>query len=877
MTGPSLPRVVSSLIEWLVADPVARAGLIGDLAERYALRAPPGSFGRALWLSQEVLAVALLYSRQRAGARLDTLRLDLSFTLRSMARRPSFAFLVVTTLALGIGANASIFSVVNGLLIEPLPFEDSDRLVVVDELEPSGFTASVSFPNYRDWKERARSFDRFSIVLPGSRRFVAGTGARMVDVAWVAGGFFETLVTRPALGRYFIEAESEPGAPAIVVLSHRFWSDALGADPRVVGRSIVLGDETFTVVGVTPPDFLPIHDAEAFLPLGLLAAALPWDDRATSVGAEVVARLGPERGLEAARAELESIGDAIVEETGEVTGVGRITPLRDYLVGDAGRQSLMLMVAVALVLLVACANVANLLVLSSERRTGEMALRTALGASRRRIHRQLLTETMVLGILGGATGLALSVLGVDLLLKLVGDTLPTGFAARVGVDGRVVGFTAALAIGTSFFAGFLPAFRGAGVDLAHRIRSSAASVGVSSRARGALVATEVAFSMMLLAGAGLLIVTLTRLQTVEKGFDETGILTLRLQVPDELEPTRETWADFHRTLRERIGALPGVASVASSNHFPLSGNSWEQLYRDEQTAPEDRGESVLLTMVSPSFFDTWGIEVREGRGFTPADRWGDAPVAMVDESLAAARWPGESPLGKRIAFEKVPGPDGPEIDLWRTVVGVTRHVRHYELTRPSRIEVYAPLAQSRAWGFTTYLSIRTDGQPTSLIPAVRNLLRDVEPDATLYRIRTAHSVVEREMGLQRAMRELLLVMAAIALTLGCIGIYSVVSHSTTLRLKELGLRIALGGRPARVTGLIVRESLGSIVVGIGLGTAGALGLGHALRAALYEVSPADPRVLTGAATLLFLVATVSAWLPARRAARVSPQQVLRSD
>jgi hypothetical protein len=307
MKHRSLPRVVVALIEWHVQDPVARAGLVGDLSERYTEHAPRGRLVRALWLFREVLGIALPYSRHRVGALLDTVRLDLSFALRGMARRPGFTLLVATTLALGIGANASIFSVVNGLLLEPLPFEDSDRLVLVDELEPSGFTASVSFPNYRDWKERAGSFDRFSIVLPGSRRFVAGAGARIVDVGWVAGGFFETLVTEPAVGRYFGEEETEPGAARVAVVGHGFWTSALGADRGIVGGTIELGGEAFTVVGVTPPTFLPLRDAEVFLPLGLLIDQLPWDDRSSSVGAEVVGRLRPGASLEAARAELEGL------------------------------------------------------------------------------------------------------------------------------------------------------------------------------------------------------------------------------------------------------------------------------------------------------------------------------------------------------------------------------------------------------------------------------------------------------------------------------------------------------------------------------------------------------------------------------------------
>jgi predicted permease len=877
MSSHPLPRIVVTLVEWLVPDPVARGGLVGDLAERYASHAGRGAIGRALWLTGEIVAIAAVYGGRRELPFLDTLRQDVAFAVRSMLHRPGFTLLVVSTLALGIGANTAIFSVVDGLLLEPLPFDDADRLVLVDELEESGFTASVSFPNYRDWKERAVSFDRFSIILPASRRFVSGTGPTIVEVGWVGGGFFETLGTEPALGRYFSEAESEPGADRIAVLTHAFWTRAFGADPGVIGRTVELGDETYTVVGIAPPDFVLYEETSVFLPLGLLRASLPWDDRATSVGAEVVARVAPERRLEDARDELVAIGRALEEETGQVTGVGRATPLRERLVGAAGRQSLLLMAAVGLVLLIACANVANLLFVASERRGGEIAVRSALGASASRLHRQLLTETLLLGLLGGALGLGMAWLGVDALLRMVGDVLPAGFAGRVDVDRRTVLFTGAVALSVSIVAGLLPALRVAGAAIGERLRGSSSGAGGAGRARGVLVATEVAFSMVLLVGAGLLIATLGRLQHVDKGFDGQGILTLRLQTPDDVEKTRDVWADFHRGVRDEVGALPGVLAVSTSNHFPLSGNSWEQLYRDEQTPPDDRGESVLLTMVSPSFFDTWDVALLEGRGFTEADRWGDEPVAIVDETLAAARWPGESALGKRIAFEKVPGPDGEEVDLWRTVVGVSAHVRHYELSSPSRIEVYTPLAQSRAWGFTTYLSVRADSDPAALAAPVRSLLRDLEPDATLYRIRTADSVIDRELGLQRAMLEILSVMAALALLLGCVGIYSVVSHATALRLRELSLRIALGSAPGGVTRLVLRDSLGPIAAGIGAGALGAVLLGRLLRSVLYEVGPADPTVLATSGAILLLVATLSAWLPARRAGSVPPQEILRGE
>ncbi|MDX1646730.1 MAG: ABC transporter permease [Longimicrobiales bacterium] len=873
-----LPPLFVRVVEWLVRDPIARTGLLGDMTERYEKLHAAGAARRARWLASELASIAVHYTREEGTGVMDTLLQDLAFTVRAMRRRPGFSLLLVFTIILGIGSNTAIFSVVNGLLLEPLPFEEGERLALVNEREPTGFTASVSFPNYRDWKERARSFDRFCIVLPGSRRYVRGDGARIVEVAYVGGGFFETLAVEPELGRFFTEAESDPGSDRLAVLSHGFWTDDFGADPEVLGQTVELGGEPFAVIGVAPPDFIVYERTQAFLPLGIMEERLPWNDRLTSVGAEVVARLAPDVTFDEAAAELRAIGEDIEAESGQATGVGNVIPLRRWFVGDVGRQSLLLMAAVGLLLLVACANVANLLFVASERRRGEIAIRSALGASRWRVYRQLLTESLVVSFLGGAGGLLLAVLGLDMLLRLVGDILPVGFSDRIDIDARVLAFAAAVSMATGLLAGFLPALRSAGVELAARLRSSARrGTGGTTRTRLSLVSAEVALSMVLLVGAGLLIVTLMELQNVEKGFDAGNVLTLRLQAPDERVATRETWVDFHRSVRDEIGAIPGVVSVSTSNHFPLSGNSWEMLYRDENTPAEDHGASVLLTMVTPSFFETYGVSILEGRNFDDGDRWGTDPVAVVDETLARTRWPGESAIGKRVTFEKVRGPDGNEVDLWRTVVGVARHVRHYELTSPSRIEAYTPLAQSAAWGFTSYVSVRTTTDPGPLTPRIRAILADLEPDATLYRVRTMDGVVEEELGVHRAMRELLTTLALITLLLGGVGIYSVISHTTALRIKELGLRIALGGEPGRITGLVVGESLVPIGIGIAIGAIGALAVGELLRSVLYEVGPADPRVLASAAGILLLVATVSAWLPARRAARIQPHEVLREE
>jgi len=365
---------------------------------------------------------------------------------------------------------------------------------------------------------------------------------------------------------------------------------------------------------------------------------------------------------------------------------------------------------------------------------------------------------------------------------------------------------------------------------------------------------------------------------VDRGFDGTDVLTLRVQLPSSADSTRDAWARSLRDLRESIRGLPGVTDVAASNHFPLSGNSWEMLYRDQRTPPGDRGESVLLTMVSPEYFDTYAIEVVEGRGFTEADTWQEDRIAVVDETLAGSRWPGEDPIGKRVSVEQARDAEGAWQDVWRTVVGVTRHVRHYELRSPSRIEVYTPLAQSVAWGFTCYVSVRAQGvAPETLVPDIRARVAELLPGAALYRIRTMRSVLDGEVGAQRALGEIFGLFSALALALGAVGIFSVVAHATAQRAGEVGVRLALGGAPEEMTRMMVRDALLPVIAGLVMGTGASVILARALRAVLFEVDPLEPGVVVGAAAVLLSMSVLASSIPARAAARVQPTEALRTE
>ena len=872
-----LPDAVVRLIERWVPDPIARDGLLGDLEERYAQTSGLGRFRRAAWLFAEVSTVIVHYTRKRQMGMMDRLRLDVGFALRGLVLRPAFSALVVGTLALGVGANTAVYSVVRGLLFEPLPYDQAERLVLINQQTPDGFTASVSLPNYRDWKERAQAFDRFSAILPSSAPLRRPDGSRIVEVGWVHGGFFETLGIDALVGRTFGEAESEPGAERVVVLSHALWAAELGSDPAVIGTQITLRDEPWTVVGVMPPEFDPYRELLAWVPMGYIADRVAWDDRSSSGGAEIFARLRASATPEGAQSELEAIGADIASEFGDDVGYGNLQPLRRWYLGDAERQAVILMAAVALVLLVACANVANLLFVRSEKRRGEIAVRASMGASRGRLFQQMLTETLVLGVGGGLLGALLGAIGLDVLLAVSGDVLPRGFADRIRMDGGVLTFAVLVALATTLLAGLLPAMGSGRVALSSVLRDVGRKGRSRSGARSTLIAAEMALSMILLVGAGLLISSLISLQNADRGFDGSEVLTLRVQTPRGRYVEREQWDAFNQTVREQLQALPGVSATSTSNHFPLSGNSWEMLYKDEGTPPGERGESVLLTMVSPSFFETFSVDIVSGRGFDERDRRGGELVAIVDESLARTRWPGETPIGKRVTFETTPDSTGGRSDVWRTVVGVVKNVRHYELASPSRIQVYTPIDQSEAWGFSTYVALQANTAPAALAPSVRRVISRIDPEAGVYRVRTIESLVSQHLGGHRAVRELLSVFAIITLLLGCVGIYSVVSHTTAQRTQEIGVRIALGGTPATMARLVVRESLIPVLAGLAIGGASAAGLGRMLDSLLYDVQPADPVVIGLAAMGLLMVAALSAWLPARSVARVAPARALTSD
>ena len=818
---------------------------------------------------------------------MDAVIQDLKFVLRSFARHKGFTAAVLLTLGLGIGANTAIFSVVNGVLLNPLPFDAADRLVTPNVMSTQGFYISTSIPNYYDWKDQSRSFEAFG-AYRGTNAVLTGLERpEVIRARQVLGDFFEVLGVDAAMGRAITSAESEPGAPAIATVSHAFWENRLGSDPDVLGRTLTLSDEPFEIVGVMPEGFgFPSPSDDVYLPMGYFSERLAWNTRGSSSGTRAIGRLLPDVSIQQAQTDLSRITQSIRESEDEGAAAPELVFLSDLYVGDMRTPVWILMGAVGFVLLIACANVANLLLARGEGRQRELAVRAAMGAKRSRVIRQLLTESLVLGLSGGVLGLVLASLAVRVMVRSLPDTFPAFLTGQIAIDQNVLGFTLALAVATGVVFGFVPAWRSSSPDLISTLKEGGR--GGSSRGRqgmrSALVVTEVALSLVLLTGAGLLIKSLDELHQVDKGFDETDILTLNVPLSESKYTEEGMWQSFQEDLLRRVTALPGVQFAATSNILPLGRNGWETSIAPEGVDPRDRDNraSVLNMIVHTDYFDVMSIPIIRGRGFTRADDASNTPVAVVDETLAERYWPGEDPIGKRVTMEwdadDQPGLSEGDVPLYRTVVGVAKHVRHYQLQEPSRIEIYRPMLQANdRWGFSPFLIVKTAGDPAPLVQAVRDEITAIDANQPVMMVRTMSDVVESQVASFSAMRGLLVIFGALALVLAAIGIYGVMSYSVAQRAREIGIRVALGARAGQIRWLVSKQGLRLALAGLAIGLVGSVVITRALQSLLFGVGAAEPVTMVSVSVILLAVTILATYVPAARATRVDPSSVLREE
>jgi len=809
---------------------------------------------------------------------------DLRHCLRMLRKAPGFTAVVLLTLSLGIGVNTLIFSAVNAILLRPLPFPDYEQLVSVPSTQPSrGIDRmTVSLPDYRDWKEQSRSFEAWAALMRDSFVLTGAGEPRQLRGARVSAAFFSLLGIGPALGRGFLGEEEQPGHHRVAVLSHALWQQQFGSDPALVGRSITMNGAAFTVVGIAPAGFqYPDSKIELWVPLAFSSASSASADRESRF-LRVIGRLKPGVTLAGARLEMEGIARRLERTYAENKGVGvLIIPFRSDLVGDLSTSLWMLQGAVAFVLLIACANVANLLLARSSSRRKEIALRSALGAGRKRLVRQLLTESLLLAVAGGALGTLLAAWGLNLVQALVPEDLPR--VDQIALDGHVLAFTAGLSLLTGVLFGLLPARRATRVELVDSLKEGGRQMHAGRRNRRTLkllVVSEVALSLVLMVGAGLLTNSLLRLRAVKPGFNPENLLTVQLSLPVSKYPDAAKKGEFFRQALSGIGSMPGVLHAGATNDLPLGSTEFNRYYqmteaegRKSATRPEQE-PPVAVFEVTPGYFRAMGTPLLKGRPFGEQDDAGTPAVAIVNEAYLKRYLPEGEPLGRRIRL------GSPESWYpWMTVVGVVGEATLERLGQLPFPMVYTPHLQGTAIGTTStmILAVRTDGDSPGLAAAIRAQVHRIDPDQPLGEVRTMSSLVSRSLVEPRFQTVLLALFACLALVLAAIGIYGVIGYSVKARTCEIGIRVALGARPRDVLQMVLQEGAALIVVGVVAGAAGALAVARLLSKFLFGVSATDPLTFVMVSLLLAGVGLLACYLPARRASKVDPMVALRFE
>lgn len=801
---------------------------------------------------------------------METLIKDIRYGVRSLLKRPGFTAIAVITLALGIGANTTLFSFVNGILLRPLPYKDPGQLVILDENSPKqGITSfAVSYPNFLDWRAQNQVFEDIATYQAGTYSLVGAGDPEQVPGARITQGLFEVLGVSPQLGRTINAEEDRPETNNAVLISHNLWERRFASAENAVGQSLIVNGLPRTIVGVMPSGFKFPDTAELWVPMALNEKLWTRNDH----GLRSVARLKPNITIEQAQSEMNLIARRIEEQhpvTNEGMGVNVIS-LRDRLVGDYREALLILLGVVAFVLLIACANVANLLLSRSSARHQEFALRAALGASRARIVRQLLTESALLSLLGAGFGVLLAVWGRNLLLAAIPGDMP--FWMKFDLDLRVLGFTLAVSFLTGLVFGVVPALQGSRTDVNEALKEGGRGRGTThNRLRNLLVVAEVALSLVLLVGAGLMLRSFAKLQQVNSGINPEHVLTVEVPLSRAKYPEGPQQSAFFKELVTRAGALPGTSSVAAVSDLPLMGG-WGRSLTVEGFPVLSVGQAPMInhSVVTPNYFRTMGIPLIEGRDFNEADTATGLRVTIVDERLARQYWPGGSALGKRVRF----GP--PESnEPWHTIVGVAGAVRHERLDRDTRQSIYVSYQQIPVRGMS--LALRTSDDAGNLAGAVRREVLALDKDQPVTNVLTMNEVVSRSVWQQRFYTLLFGIFAALALVLAAIGIYGVMSYAVTQRTQEIGIRMALGARALDVLKLVIKNGMALIVIGVVIGLAGSVALTRLLATLLFGVTPTDTLTFVTVSAVLILVALVACYLPARRATKVDPLVALRYE
>ena len=810
---------------------------------------------------------------------IDNVGRDVGFAARQLLRNPVFSVVAMLTIALGIGSTTAIFSVVDGILLRPLAYEQPDELVMIwadytrrDVVLPDLRREWLSWPNFADFRDEVTAVGAASTFMGwGPTLTGAGDAEQLSGAMFSYGMFSEVFAVAPAMGRGFLPEEDEPDGPAVALLSDGFWKRAFGGDPSVVGSDVLLGGRPFTVVGVMPASFSP----PSFL--GTDVWTLMQFDRSNGGGRgsaflRSVGRLASAATLELARSQATELGSRLEEEYPDAnTGVGyNVYPLRFDLVHQASSALWVLLGAVGLVLLIACVNVANLLLARGAARSSELAVRVAIGAGRRRILNQLLTESLLMAVLGGVIGVGLAFVGTDALVGLAPAGTPR--IDEVAVDGRILAFAAVATALAGLFFGAFPALRASRADPATTLREGGrgASGFRSGRMRNSLVTGQVALALVLLVGAGLLIRSFQNLQNVDLGFEPDGVLTLQTQMPGVRYPDAALRYTFMRPLEERLAAIPGVEAVGSITNLPLAGQDGDvTFYVEGDPIPEPGQENaVWFRRITPDYFDAMGLEVVAGREFSVVDTDDQPQIVIVNQTLADDFYGGEA-VGKRI---NVSNPADP---IWREIVGVVGDIKNFGIRAESRNAMYVPFYQVSSGRMFTV--VRTAIEPASIMGAVRREVAAIDPSMAVARLQPMNDWVGQSLATDRFTTTLLTGFAVVALLLSVVGLYGVVSYTVSTRLREMGIRIALGAGGSSIHGLVLRWSLRLAILGIVLGAIGALAATRLMEGLLFGVRAADPVTFLLTAGVMAAAALAASMVPAIRATRVDPIKVLKVD
>ncbi|HEX8140370.1 MAG TPA: ABC transporter permease [Pyrinomonadaceae bacterium] len=808
---------------------------------------------------------------------MNSLWQDLRYGLRMLWKKPGFTVVAIVALALGIGANTAIFSVIYTVLLSPLPFKNSERLVWIWETNPvAGIKKEpASLPNFTDWKTQSQSFEGVAAFIRSSLTLTSDGEPERIPCAYTSANFFSVLGVEPALGRSFTEEENTPGKHRVVVLSHSLWQRRFSANPGIVGQSITLAGNPYTVVGVLPAGFKnPTPEqskpAELWTPL-----AYDFERMARrSDFLNVVARLKQGVTPAQAQAEMNTITSRLAQQYPDSnTGWSTIVlPLHERMIGDVRTPLWLLMGVVGFLLLIACANVANLLLARSTSRQQEIAIRRALGADRLRLVRQFLTESVLLSVTGGLLGSLVAMWGVDILVALSPGNIPR--LDEVGLNWKVLAFTLAVSFATGVVFGLLPALHATSPNLTETLKEGGRSSteGIrGGRLRNSLVVAEIAIALVLLVGAGLMIRSFARLQAVDPGFRPERILTMDLSLPSAKYKEDAQVSAFFDQLSSRISAVPGVESVGAVSALPLSGGGdiITFLVEGRPEQPPGQSEDAEYRIVTPGYFATMGVPVVRGEGFTERHTREAPAVMVINETFARRYFPGEDPIGKRLNI------GNPERSPWRMIVGVVKDVRHEGLDTEPYPQMYTPLAQVQRRAMT--LVARTSGAPLSLVPNVRHELTSLDKDQPLYNVQTMEQVLAHSISRQRFQMLLIAIFASVGLVLASVGIYGVISYSVTQRTHEIGIRMALGAQARDVLKMILGQGMILTLVGVGVGVAVALLLTRVMASLLFGVSATDPLTFIAVSVLLAFVALLACLIPARRAMKVDPMEALRYE